>query len=90
VYDGTAIVGKNNPLFVNFPLPMTANRLADISFVGSYNFRLQATSPALGKGTTDVTILNVVPVSARFGATALTPPNKDMGCYPADGTGNKH
>lgn len=90
VYDGTAIVGKNNPLFVNFPLPMMANRLADISFVGSYNFRLQATSPALGKGTTDVTILNVVPVSARFGATALTPPNKDMGCYPADGTGNKH
>ncbi|MEN9729740.1 MAG: hypothetical protein RLZ91_857 [Bacteroidota bacterium] len=90
VYDGSAIVGKNNPLFVNFPLPMTANRLADISFVGSYNFRLQPTSPALGKGTTDVTILNVVPVHPRFGATALTPPNKDMGCYPADGSGNKH
>lgn len=89
-YDGSAVVGKNNPQFVNFPLPMQANRLADISFVGTYNFRLQPTSPALGKGTTDVTILNVVPVDPKFGATALTPPNKDLGCYPSDGSGNKH
>jgi hypothetical protein len=58
--------------------------------VGTYNFRLQATSPAIGKGFTGFTILNVVPVSANFGATVLTPPNKDIGAYPTDGTGNKH
>ena len=25
-YDGSAVVGKNNPLFVNFPLPYTASK----------------------------------------------------------------
>jgi hypothetical protein len=90
VYDGSAAVGKNNPLFVNFPLPQTTKKMGDVSFVGTYNFRLQATSPAIGKGFTGFTILNVVPVSANFGATVLTPPNKDIGAYPTDGTGNKH
>jgi hypothetical protein len=90
VYDGTAAVGKNNPLFVNFPLPQTHKRMGDVSFVGSYNFRLQATSPAIGKGYTGFTPLNVVPVSANFGATVITPPNKDIGAYPSDNTGNKH
>jgi len=89
-YDGSAVVGKNDPQFVNFPLPAQVNRLADISFVGTFNFRLKSTSPAIGKGTTDVTILKVVPVDAKFGATVLTPPNKDIGAYPSDGSGNKH
>lgn len=90
VYDGSAVVGKNNPLFVNFPLPQTNKRMGDVSFVGSYNFRLQATSPAIGKGYTGFTPLNVVPVNANFGATVLTPPNKDIGAFPSDNTGNKH
>lgn len=90
VYDGSAVVGKNNPLFVNFPLPQTNKRMGDVSFVGTYNFRLQATSPAIGKGYTGFTPLNVVPVNANFGATVLTPPNKDIGAFPSDNTGNKH
>lgn len=90
VYDGSAAVGKNNPLFVNFPLPQANKRMGDVSFAGSYNFRLQATSPALGKGFTGFTPLNVVPVSANFGATVITPPNKDIGAYPSDNSGNKH
>ncbi len=90
VYDGSAVVGKNNPLFVNFPLPQSNKRMGDVSFVGTYNFRLQATSPAIGKGFTGFVPLNVVPVSANFGATVITPPNKDIGAYPSDNTGNKH
>jgi hypothetical protein len=90
VYDGTAVVGKNNPLFVNFPLPQTTKRLGDVSFVGSYNFRLQATSPAIGKGFTGFTPLAIVPVSANFGATEITLPSLDMGCYPSNGKGNQH
>jgi hypothetical protein len=89
VYDGTAAVGKNNPNFVNFPLPMT-RKFGDISFVGSYNFRLQSSSPAIGKGFTGFTPLGSIPVSANFGATVITPPNKDIGAYPTDGSGNKH
>ncbi len=89
-YDGTAVVGKNNPLFVNFPLPQTTKRLGDVSFVGNYNFRLQAASPAAGKGTTAFAPLSVVPVSANFGSTEITAPGKDAGCYQLDGTGNKH
>jgi hypothetical protein len=90
VYDGTAAVGKNNPEFVNFPLPQTNKKMGDVSFVGTFNFRLKPTSPAIGKGFTGFTPLNVVPVSANFGATVITPPNKDIGAYPSDNTGNKH
>lgn len=89
-YDGSAIVGKNNPLFVNFTLPQTSKKLGDVSFVGSYNFRLQATSPAIGKGFTGFVPLSVVPVSANFGSTVITLPNKDIGAYPSDNSGNKH
>jgi hypothetical protein len=89
VYDGSSIIGKNNPLFVNFPLPAT-RRFADISFVGTYNFKLQSTSPAIGKGTVDFSVLSVVPVNSKFGASSMVVPSKDMGCYPIDGSGNKH
>jgi hypothetical protein len=90
-YDGSAVVGKNNPLFVNFPLPYVASKkVADVSFMGSFNFRLQTGSPALGKGTTNFTPLAVVPISERFGATEVTLPSTDVGCYPANGKGNQH
>ena len=89
-YDGSAIVGRNNPLFVNFPLPFTGKKIGDISFVGTFNFRLQSASPALGKGTTGFTPLAVVPVSANFGSTEITPPSTDVGAYPSNGKGNLH
>jgi hypothetical protein len=90
VYDGSAAVGKNDPKFLNFPLPQTNKKMGDVSFAGTFNFRLQASSPAIGKGFTGFTPLAVVPVSANFGATVITPPNKDIGAYPTDNTGNKH
>ena len=90
VYDGTAAVGKNNPEFINFPLPQLNKRMGDVSFTGTFNFRLKPTSPAIGKGFTGFMPLSVVPVSATFGATVITPPNKDIGAYPSDNTGNKH
>lgn len=90
-YDGSAVVQKNNPLFVNFPLPYVATKkVADASFVGTFNFRLQPTSPALGKGTTTFTPLSVVPISERFGSSDITPPSTDMGCYPSNSKGNLH
>ena len=90
-YDGSAVVQKNNPMFVNFPLPYVATKkIADASFVGNFNFHLQPTSPALGKGTTSITPLAVVPVSPNFGSTEITPPSTDIGCYPANGKGNLH
>lgn len=96
-YDGTAVVGKNNPLFVNYPLPYVASKkVGDVSFQYNNNgskiwdFHLQATSPALGKGTTSFTPLTVVPVSANFGSTEITLPSTDMGAYPSNGKGNQH
>ncbi len=90
-YDGTAAVGKNKPLFVNFPLPYTASKkVGDVSFQGTWNFRLQAGSPAIGKGTAAFTPLAVVPVSANFGSTEITLPSTDMGAYPSNGKGNLH
>lgn len=90
-YDGTKAVQATgtDPKFVTFTLPVTG-KPSDISYATGFDFHLQSTSPALGKGFTGFAPLAVVPVSANFGASILTPPNKDLGAYPSDGTGNQH
>lgn len=93
VYTCDTLIGKNNPLFVNYPLPCPSGYVID--YVGSnslnpYDFHLQTGSPAIGKGYTGFTPHNVVPINAIYGATAITPPGKDMGCFQSDGTGNQH
>jgi hypothetical protein len=90
-YDGTPVVQYDNPQFVNYPLPVPGGLpLFSITAVGSYNFRLQPGSPLIGKGNTTVTPLTVVPIDPIFGATAVTPPGADLGCYQFNGTGNQH
>ena len=92
-YDATAYVKVGNPLFTGFALPFTG-KLANVSAVGSFNFRLQSSSPALGKGTADATKiapLNAIQVTnANFKPTEVTLPGADMGCYQSNGTGNQH
>ena len=90
VYDGSSVVGKNNPQFKNFPLPQTTKFLRDITTQGTWDFRLTSASPAAGKGFTGFTPLGGIPVSANYGATEITLPSKDMGAYALDGSGNKH
>lgn len=87
-YDGSSLVGKNNPMFVNYPLP-NVNYQTQAS-VDSYNFHLQSTSPALGKGTTSFSPVMNVPVDENFGSSGITNPGKDIGCYQSNGTGNQH
>jgi hypothetical protein len=93
-YDGSSLVGKNNPMFVNYPLPAAANTWVTQASVDSYNFRLQPGSPAAGKGTTNANLIKPIttgiPVDQNFGSSEITLPGKDMGCYQLDGTGNKH
>ena len=92
-YDGSAYVKIGNPLFSNFTLPFTG-KLSGASAVGSFNFRLQATSPAIGKGTTDaskIAPLNLTQVTNKnFQPTEVTLPGADMGCYQSNGKGNQH
>ena len=91
VYDGSSVVGKNNPLFVNFPLPQTTPTLKDITTQGNWNWRLQAGSPAAGKGFLGFSAFTAgIPVDPNFGSTEITGPGKDMGAYQLDGTGCKH
>lgn len=94
VYDGTPLVGKNNPMFANFPLPEAAGSWVTQCSVDAFNFRLQAGSPAIGKGTTDANkiapITQGIPVDPNFGSSGITLPGKDIGCYQSDGTGNQH
>jgi len=87
-YDGTSLVGQNNPMFVNYPLP-NLNYKTQAS-VDAYNFHLQSNSPAIGKGFQGFSAIANVPVDPNFGATAIVGPGKDIGCYQADGTGNLH
>ena len=90
-YNGQPVVQYDNPLFVNYPLPVPGNLpLFSITAVGSYNFRLQPTSPLIGKGNTTITPLTVVPIDPIYGATEVTPPGADLGCYQSNGTGNQH
>jgi len=90
VYDGTDVIQKNFPLFVNFPLPTSGHPLAQYSAVSSYNFHLQTTSPLIGKGYTAFQPLIVVPQDPVFGLSELTLPGADLGCYQINGTGNHH
>jgi hypothetical protein len=83
--------GANNPQFVNYPLPLpSTTNFNEADYVGSYNFRLQSNSPAIGKGYTSFQPFAVVKVDPTFGVTQLTPPGADIGAYQSNGTGNQH
>lgn len=92
VYDGSSLVGQNNPMFVNYSLPAAANAWITQCSVDSYNFHLQAGSPAVGKGTSTAftPITAGIPIDPNFGSSGITLPGKDMGCYQLDGIGNQH
>lgn len=83
-----SILGANNPLFVNFTLPQ--QHYQQIAYVSGFNLRLTAASPAGGKGRTSFSPLAVVPINQNYGATEITVPGSDIGCYQINGTGNQH
>jgi hypothetical protein len=96
-YDGSALIGANNPKFVNFTLPVnygssTVNfMLGTIAFAAGFDFHLQASSPCVGKGTTNVSISTAVTkIDPIYGATEITAPGADMGCYQTNGSGLKN
>ena len=90
-YDGSPAVRKNNPMFYNFTLPVPNNvPLYGIQAVGTYDFRLQPGSPAIGKGYTGITPLAAVPVDPKYGVTEITAPGNDIGAFQLNGTGNQH
>lgn len=90
-YDGTLVVQYDNPLFVNYPLPVPGGLpLFSITAIGNYNFRLQPGSPLIGKGNTNINPINNVPMDPIYGASETTPPGADLGCYQFNGTGNQH
>ncbi len=93
VYDGTAVVKVGNPNFINYPLPVTGGvKLRDIAAMGSFNFRLQAGSPCIGKGYTGINLqpLKKVAEDAVYGVTFYPQPGADMGAYQFNGYGNSH
>jgi hypothetical protein len=87
----TSILGANNPLFVNGPVPLPAGaKLRDVATVGTYDFHLQPGSPCVGKGYTGFRPRADVPIDPIYGATEITPPGRDLGAYQTDRTGNHH
>lgn len=91
VYDGTPLVGKNNPKFINGPVPLPATAsLKGVTVAGGYNFGLLIGSPCIGTGYTGFTPIGIVMVDPVYGATELTQPGKDIGAFQTDGRGNHH
>ncbi len=92
VYTAPAsIVGTNNPLFINGPVPLPAGyNLRDVVAVGTYNFALKTGSPCIGAGFTGFTARADVPLDLKYGATEITAPGKDIGAYQSNGRGNQH
>jgi hypothetical protein len=93
-YDGTSLIGKNDPKFENYPLPINYGSgtvpavLGTMSFKGNYDFHLKASSPCLGKGTTNFNISKAVSkVDLIYGSSEITPPGTDLGCYQSNSTG---
>lgn len=83
--------GVQNPAFVNYPLPVPATTdFGRASYVGSYNFRLKADSPAVGKGFQGFSALGAVKTDPVFGVTTLSPPGSDIGAYLMNNQGNQH
>jgi hypothetical protein len=92
-------VRDNNPLFVAYNIDEFTfeqyeageTQPAAMNRVGSNNFRLQPSSPAIGAGTTSFSPVNV---SWKYAtgdrAPSVMQPNADLGCYPTNGQGNKH
>ena len=87
-YDGSSLVGQNNPSFKSFTLPNP--NYQEYDYASGFDFHLGSSSPAIGKGTTSVSTLSVVPVDPKFGATEITQPGSDIGCYQSNGKGNQH
>ena len=89
----------NNPLFVAYNIDEFTfeqyeageTQPAAMNRVGSNNFRLQPSSPAIGAGTTSFSPVNV---SWKYAtgdrAPSVMQPNADLGCYPTNGQGNRH
>jgi hypothetical protein len=90
VYSAPALVGKNNPNFVNFPLPVTGV-VSLYNFVGNYDFHLASNSPAIGAGYTGFSPINATAAvtSPELKAT-VTPPSADLGAFSTNGKGNQH
>jgi hypothetical protein len=87
----TSVVGANNPQFINAPVPLPAGlQLRDIAVVGTSNYALKPTSPGIGAGFTGFAPRADVIVDLRLGATEITGPGKDIGCYQSNGRGNQH
>ncbi len=83
------IAGANNPGFVNFALPQTGYQ--KIAYAAGFDFHLKASANAVGKGTANsFTPFALVPVNDTYGASEVTPPGVDVGCYQLNGSGNRH
>jgi len=94
-----AVVGIDNPKFVNYPLPQPM--FQSIAYATGWDFHLQSGSPAIGAGTTAFSLYSPVngattgagakvPQDDNYGYTTLTPPSFDLGAYPSNGNGNQH
>lgn len=92
VYTAPQLVGKNNPKFVNFPLPVAdVSKLTLYNFQGTYDFHLAADSPAIGKGNTAFNAVNATAaLTNQYLKATVTPPSVDLGAFPKNGSGNQH
>jgi len=81
------VAGANDPMFVGLIAPNITPTYPQV--YQGIDLHLQSASPAIGKGLTPIQGIPMNTASATFTAR-IVPPNKDMGAYPTDGSGNQH
>lgn len=90
-YNGSSVIGVNNPKFINGPVPLPQGAtLTGVTSVANYNFGLLSSSPLINAGYTGFSPLAVVKIDPIYGASEITAPGKDIGAFQIDGSGNKH
>ncbi|KAB2914338.1 MAG: right-handed parallel beta-helix repeat-containing protein [Bacteroidetes bacterium] len=79
--------GANDPKFKGLDVAKITDNNPRVQ--KGLDLHLQSSSPAIGKGKTNIQNIPMKMVAPQTGAV-ITPPNIDLGAYPTDGSGNQH
>ncbi len=82
------VAGDNDPQFIGLDATQIVPEVYPLTSNG-LDLHLKPSSPAIGKGSANISGIPMNSLPAAAGAH-ITSPNVDLGAYPSDGSGNQH